>query len=76
MTEGEMQLLGRIDKVSEQVTEVAVNVAKLDGVAEILRDHEERTKKLEKWQARLIGGYTAAGILAGIGFQVLMNALK
>jgi len=72
----EIQLLQRLDKVSDQVGEVAVTVGKMDGVAELLRDHEARVKRLEKWQARLIGGYTAAGVLAGVGFQLVMNALK
>lgn len=73
--EMERMLLSRMDEVNDKVGKVAVQVAKLDGVADILKDHEQRMKKLESWQARLIGGYAAGAILLGIAFQVLMKAI-
>ena len=72
----EMALLQRIEDVSDQVSEVAVAVAKLDGVPRLLRDHETRVKKLESWQARLIGAYMAGALLLGVAFQLVMQAVR
>ena len=74
-TDMEMQLLERINEVSDKVGDIAVQVGKLDGVADILSDHEVRVKKLESWQARLIGGYAAAAVLLGVAFQILLKAI-
>jgi len=75
MTEIEVALLQRIDAVNETVNRIAVAVAKLDGMPAVLQDHERRVKKLESWQARLIGGYAAGAVLLGVAFQVLLKAI-
>jgi hypothetical protein len=72
----EMQLLRRVEEVDDKVSAIAVSVAKMEGVAEVIRDHETRMKRLESWQARLIGGYIVAAALIGVALQFAFKAMN
>jgi len=75
MTELEERLLNRLDAVADDVSLIAVAVGKLENVHSLVAEHELRLRSLEKWQARIIGGYMAAAVLAGIGFQLLVSRI-
>lgn len=59
MTEQEniQRTLGRIEE-------------KLDNALPRLNNHSERLGKLERWQARLLGGAAVAGFLFGVALTI------
>lgn len=64
------QIRTRVDEVHEDVTTI-----KAWRVEHRLDNYGKRIGKLETWSARLIGAYTAAAVVAGIGFQILLKAI-
>jgi hypothetical protein len=71
----ELQLLRRLEEVDDKVSAIAVSVAKMEGVGDVIRDHEGRMKRLESWQARLIGGYVVIIALVGVAIQIAFKVL-
>lgn len=72
-TSMEMQLLRRIEQVDDKVSDIAISVGKLEGLTEVIVDHEQRVKRLESWQSRLIGGYVVVIALIAFALQIAFN---
>jgi predicted membrane protein len=71
----DQKMYDKLEEVHSRVTEVALSVAKMEAVVLQSKDHEQRIKKVETWQARLIGAWTAGALILGIAFQVMWRTL-
>lgn len=72
----DLTLLSRIDQIADRIVVLSVEVSKVATFVENVHDHENRLKKIEVWQARLIGGYFAGATIIGIAFQFLLRLVS
>lgn len=75
MSDFDTILMERIDQVSRDLGDIAVQVGKIDSITSMLKDHETRLKSVEAWQARLIGGYAVAMLVLGAAFHFATGLL-